>query len=83
MRHSYIFNLYKEFLVNQFIREPECLKITGLSRTTRWRLEKKGDFPKRCKISQNIIGWLASDLDRWISSRQNEGLSAGATSYAK
>jgi prophage regulatory protein len=55
----------------KFIREAECLKITGLSRTTRWKLEKAGKFPKRCKISANSIGWLASDLDKWISSRVN------------
>lgn len=55
----------------QFIREPECLRITGLSRATRWRLEKEGKFPKRCKISQNTIGWLASDLEEWAASRIN------------
>ncbi|MES2252474.1 MAG: AlpA family phage regulatory protein [Pseudomonadota bacterium] len=69
--------------MNQFIREPECFKITGLSRTTRWRLEKRGEFPKRCKISQNIIGWLASDLDTWISSKKNNGSNVGEASYAK
>lgn len=55
--------------IAQFIREPECLRITGLSRPTRWRLEKEGKFPKRCKLSQNTIGWLASDLEEWINSK--------------
>ncbi len=27
----------------RFIRE--CEKLSGLSRTTRWRLEQKGEFP--------------------------------------
>ena len=29
---------------NRIIRTPELLEITGLSRTTIWRLEKKGFF---------------------------------------
>ena len=57
--------------INKFIREPGCFEITGLSRTTRWRLEQAGKFPKRCKISQNTIGWLASDLEEWVASRIN------------
>lgn len=56
-------------LQNQFIREPECLKVTGLSRTTRWRLEKTGEFPKRRKISESTVGWLSSDLKAWINNR--------------
>jgi prophage regulatory protein len=46
---------------HRFMREPECLKLTGLSRTTRWRLEKVGKFPKRIKISQASIGWIEED----------------------
>lgn len=53
----------------QFIREPECHRITGLSRDTRWRLEKEGKFPKRYKISENTIGWLSTDLETWIESK--------------
>lgn len=56
-------------ITDRFIREPECLKITGLSRPTRWRLEKEGKFPKRRKISENTMGWLASEIDEWIKNR--------------
>jgi prophage regulatory protein len=57
--------------LNKFIREPECFLITGLSRPTRWRLERDNKFPKRHKISQNTIGWLESDIEAWINSRVN------------
>ena len=57
--------------LNKFVRERECFEITGLSRTSRWRLEQEGKFPKRYKISANAIGWLASDLEEWIASRVN------------
>ena len=29
----------------RFIPERECEKLAGLSRTTHWRLEQKGEFP--------------------------------------
>ncbi len=53
----------------KFIREPECQNITGLSRTTRWRLEKAGKFPVRRHMSQNTIGWLSSEIEEWVQSR--------------
>lgn len=56
---------------DRFIREPECLATTGLSRTTRWRLERRGLFPKRKKISQNTIGWLESEILSWLRSKAN------------
>ena len=59
---------------DRFVREPECLKITGLSRTTRWRLEREGSFPKRRKLSENAVGWLESELRKWVESK------AGGTS---
>lgn len=53
----------------KFIREPECKNITGLSRCTRWRLEKAGKFPARRKISQNTVGWLSSEIEEWMRSK--------------
>jgi len=58
----------------KFIREPECQQITGLSRSTRWRLEREGKFPARHYISQNTIGWLASEIDQWIESRTSHAV---------
>ena len=53
-----------------FMREFECQQVSGLSRSTRWRLEKEGLFPKRRQIGKNAIGWLKSEIDQWISTRQ-------------
>jgi prophage regulatory protein len=51
------------------IREPECVRLTGLSRSTRWRLERAGQFPRRRRISSSCIGWLRSELQAWIAER--------------
>ena len=54
---------------DRFIREPERRRITGLSRSTWWRLERKGQAPKRRQISPNGVAWLESELTSWIASR--------------
>lgn len=56
-------------MTDRFIREPECKHITGLSRTTRWRLERAGQFPKRRQISPGLIAWLASEVQEWLRDR--------------
>ena len=58
---------------DRIIREPECQKITGLSRTTRWRLERKGTFPRRRRISPGCSGWIQSEITAWITERANAG----------
>ena len=65
--------------MDRMIRERECKEVTGLSRTTRWRLERKGDFPKRRKISENAVGWLQSELADWLSARSEVAGSDAAT----
>jgi prophage regulatory protein len=52
------------------VREAECKDITGLSRTTRWRLERTEDFPRRRQISDNAVGWLLSELQVWLETRK-------------
>src|SRR5271169_5987160 len=56
-------------ITDRIIREPECERITGLSRSTRWRLERAGDFPRRRRISAGCSGWLASELAVWVARR--------------
>ncbi|MCZ6848112.1 MAG: AlpA family phage regulatory protein [Alphaproteobacteria bacterium] len=57
--------------VDRFIGESEIKKITSLSRSTRWRLEREGRFPKKRHLSANRIGWLQSEILEWIESRAN------------
>lgn len=47
------------------IREPECRQITGLCRTTRYMMEKKGEFPIRRKLGGRAVGWLLSEITAW------------------
>jgi prophage regulatory protein len=54
---------------DRFIREAEVQRITGLSRTTRWRLEREGKFPSRRQLSENAVAWLESEIRAWCTSR--------------
>jgi prophage regulatory protein len=51
------------------MREREVQLITGLSRTTRWRLAKRGLFPAPRQISPGAIGWLSIEIDEWLANR--------------
>jgi prophage regulatory protein len=47
-------------------------KTGGLSRTTIWRLERDGLFPKRRLVTGKIIAWDEAEVDEWIKSRNKE-----------
>jgi prophage regulatory protein len=55
--------------MEKIIREPEMLRLVGLSRTTLWRREQAGDFPKRRQLSNRSVGWVMSEVMEWISTR--------------
>lgn len=53
----------------RIIRTKELLTLTGLSRTTIWRMEKAGTFPKRVNLGEASIGWRWSEVNTWINNR--------------
>jgi prophage regulatory protein len=56
---------------DRYIRKPELLKAVGLSASTIWRMEKKGLFPKRKKLSSNSVAWSRNLVEDWMESRSN------------
>ena len=58
---------------DRFLREPEVRRITGLSRSTRWRLERAGKFAKRRRLSPGAVGWLESEIQTWLAERAQVG----------
>ncbi|MGO8915296.1 MAG: helix-turn-helix transcriptional regulator [Stellaceae bacterium] len=53
----------------RFLREADVRRRTGLSRTTRWRLERDGKFPPRRQLSANTVAWWSTEIDAWCQSR--------------
>lgn len=54
---------------DRILRAKEVQSMTGLSRTTLWRLERKGNFPARVPLSSSIVGWRLNDVEEWIRER--------------
>jgi prophage regulatory protein len=53
----------------QIVREPERLRMTGVSRVQFWRLERDGKAPARVPLGPNSVGWLKHELEEWIVGR--------------
>ncbi len=52
---------------------PRVKDITGISRTTAWRMQKAGDFPEPVAISPKRVGWWESELTAWKATRKAGG----------
>lgn len=60
-------------MINEIIRPRDLPLITGLSKTTIWRLERAEKFPKHIQLSAGATGWKRSDIEKWLESRQMAG----------
>lgn len=58
---------------NQFIRIKTVLEKVPLSRSTIWRLERAGNFPKRVKLSKCSVAWNLAEIEEWISKICEQG----------
>jgi len=52
------------------IRFPRLKEMTGLSRTTIWRLENRGEFPRRRRLTGNTVAWIEEEVLEWLKSRE-------------
>ena len=56
-------------MIDPMLRPLEVMARTGLSRTTLWRRVRAGTFPPPLSLGENAIGWPASAIDEWLTSR--------------
>lgn len=56
-------------MADRMLSTTEVQEATGLSRTTLWRMEREGKFPKRRKLVGHRVGWLESEVEVWIADR--------------
>ena len=53
------------------IRTKELQLMLQVGRSTLWRWEKKQPgFPKRRKLGPRAVGYLKSEVESWIASRE-------------
>lgn len=56
-------------MTDKILKLPAVREITGLSRSSIYRLAAEGRFPSPVKLSERASGWRESALRNWIDSR--------------
>ncbi len=51
------------------LRRPDVAVATGLRKAQIDRLEARGEFPKRRRLSARAVGWRSDEVQEWIDSR--------------
>ena len=54
---------------NRLLRRREVEKLTGLSRSTIYRMLKTGQFPQPVRIGRKAVRWRLRDIIAWMDSR--------------
>jgi prophage regulatory protein len=62
----------------RLLRFGEVRQHTGLSRSTIWRMERSGSFPKRIQVSVNVVAWREDEVSKWIASKIQRARNAAA-----
>jgi len=59
-----------------FLRLPQVIQRTGISRSAIYKMVTEGLFPKPIRIGTRAVAWVESDVESWSESRivasQNE-----------
>ena len=56
----------------RFLRLPEVLARTGLSRSTIYVRLDHGRFPRPVSLGRRAVGWIEAEVDEWIRERITE-----------
>lgn len=57
--------------MEKIVREQERRVLTGVPKTTWFRLRKLGQTPAPVRLTPRTIGYLLSDLEEWIRDRKS------------
>ncbi len=58
---------------SKLLTQRQVVDLVGISRTTIWRLERAGKFPRRRQVSTKAVRWFQAEIEDWISSRPLAG----------
>ena len=53
----------------RFLRLPEVLARTGLSRSTIYLRVAAGCFPQPVSLGGRAVGWIEAEVDEWVRER--------------
>jgi len=55
------------------MRDADVGLVTGLSRMTRWRLAREGEFPAKVQVSPGRVANIGQEILEYIKSRPRVG----------
>ena len=64
-------------MTESIIRLPIVQQRTGLSRSSIYRREGLGQFPKRVSIGARSVGWVASEIENFVQERIQQSRQGG------
>jgi prophage regulatory protein len=60
------------------LRLSEVERLTSLSKSSIYRLEAAGKFPRRVRISERASGWYSDEIANYVESRPRASGVAGS-----
>ena len=54
---------------DRLLRRRQVEEITGMSRSSIYKMMQNGEFPRPVKIGPTAVRWRASDIRAWVESR--------------
>ena len=67
---------------DKLLRRRQIEEITGMSRSSIYRLMQSGEFPPRVRFGPTAVRWRASDVTSWLESRPVARSEVGPTNTA-
>lgn len=62
-------NFSAHVMEERFLTLPEVLARTGLCKSTIYQQIRNGEFPSHIPLGARRVGWLSSEINRWIADR--------------
>jgi prophage regulatory protein len=56
-------------MTHTILRLPAVKARTGLSRSSIYLAMSRGEFPQAVNLGRHAVGWLETEIDRWIAER--------------
>ena len=60
-------------MYDRLLRRREVEEITGMGRSSIYRLERKGKFPRRVRIGPKAVRWREREITAWVESLPEAG----------
>jgi prophage regulatory protein len=51
------------------LRLPGVMQLTGLARSTIYKLVASGEFPAPLKLTRRAVAWPAAEIEQWVATR--------------